>query len=90
MKKAAALAIMMVIALAASQPAVAGVGGCRTLGCPGGWNLEVVAPQEQTPSVLDTVGGALPLDVYAFLKALFTQKGNDGGTVIEAPQTPTT
>ncbi len=91
MKKVAALAIMMVIALAASQPAMAGVGGCRTLGtCPGGWSLTASGPQEQTPSVLDALRGALPTDVYTFLKALFIEKGNDGGIVTEAPQTPTT
>jgi hypothetical protein len=83
MKKAAALAILAMVAIATAQPAVAGVGGCYGKigvgGC-GGWALTESGRQatSNTPSVLDSLNAALPADVVAFLKAMF-----------EAPETPT-
>jgi len=90
MKKIAALMVLaLMAALASAQPAMAGVGGCKTLVCGGGWNLSVSGSQQsKAPAVLDSLHAALPADVVAFLKAMVEQK-NDTPTVVQQPQAPT-
>jgi hypothetical protein len=91
MKKVAALAVLAMVALATAQPAVAGVGGCYgKIGVGGCWALTDSGRQEtkNTPSVLDSLNGALPADVVAFLKMMF-QPTPDGPVVADEPA-PTT
>jgi hypothetical protein len=90
-KRVVVLAIMALVAVIASQPAMAGVGGCRIPGVggcgPGGGQLSSYAPEVRTPSLLDNLSGALPADVIAFLRTMFDRKAD--GTVIEQPSTIT-
>jgi len=92
MKKMAALAIVALVAVAVSQPAMAGVGGCRVpgVGGCGNWQLTSVGSQPRTMTLLDSLQGALPADVLAMVKVLLQQKTSDQPTVIETPQSVTT
>ncbi|HZI93075.1 MAG TPA: hypothetical protein VFE84_02430 [Patescibacteria group bacterium] len=78
MKKTMILAVVAMVAmLAVSQPAMAGVGGCRP-GVGGCWLLTVnQAPT--TPSILDSLSGAIPYHVLAAAKALLHGSKDNGG-----------
>ncbi|MGH9866624.1 MAG: hypothetical protein ACREAA_00460 [Candidatus Polarisedimenticolia bacterium] len=92
MKKVAALAIVALVAVAASQPSVAGVGGCSPRAGVGGcWQLTASNPQPRTLTVVDSLRGAIPAEVLAMLRALLQEKStSDRPPVIETPQSVTT
>ncbi|HKY34248.1 MAG TPA: hypothetical protein VJV23_17100 [Candidatus Polarisedimenticolia bacterium] len=76
MKKMAVLALMGLIAVAVSQPAMAGVGGCGTRpGVGGCWQL-TDRQVENTPTVLEVLGSALPAHISAMLRLMFEQKSD--------------
>ena len=67
-----ALAVAMVV-----TPVEAGVGGCGPRsgvgGCRPGWQATAYnVPEVQSPSILDRMGGALPLQVRILLKGLLS------------------
>ena len=87
-KRIAVLAVMALVAMAASQPANAGVGGCLigVGGCgPGGWHL-TANPTVGDPGILDNLRGLVPAHLVAYLKAQFDSR-RDGRT--EQPADPT-
>lgn len=92
MKRFSALMVMAAIAMMAAQPASAGVGGCRIPGVGGcepggGWQLNAAGgPAERTPSVLDRLAGALPVDVIVMLELIF---GETPGTIEQPQDDPT-
>lgn len=93
-KKGIAFAVIMVLAvLVGSEPASAcrpipGVGGCG----PGGWNLTAQDTGTRNPSVLDNARGALPVQMFAFLKAMLAERTAtpDDGGLVAAPEDLTT
>ncbi len=95
-KRIAVAAIMAVALLAASQPALAGVGGCKPIagvgGC-GGWLITSQEMDSQTPSILDYSQGAIPAQFHAFLKAMLgdrTGGTQEEGELLAAPEDLTT
>src|SRR5262245_17444116 len=82
LKKVAALAVVAMIAmLAASQPAMAGVGGCSPR--PGGAGCRQLPrswPLGKTPVRVDNLPGVHSYDVIAAIKALAAGK-KDSGTL---------
>lgn len=90
MKKIAMLALVAVVALMASQPAVAGVGGCRP-NC--GWALDSNNPLEdaRTPSLVDRLNNVLSTEMVAFLRVVFDNSPvQDAGTLEQQPGDLTT
>ena len=84
-RKLAILAALAVVAiLAVSEPAMAGVGGCRNPGVggcgPGGGFLTTNAPSvSKVVLVLDSLRGAIPQEMIALVKSLYEGRQNRGG-----------
>jgi len=77
-KKLAVLMAVAVVAVLVSQPAVAGVGGCGArIGVGGCWQANVNTKVTTTPSLLDTLDGALPVQMTSLLKAMFGRTNAD-------------
>ena len=80
-RKMVALTGLVLVVVLVSQPAMAGVGGCRRPGVGGcgsgstqiSFNTE--PETTPTPSVLDSLGGAIPTHVITLLRVLFVQQG---------------
>lgn len=86
-------AIMIMAVLAASQPASAGVGGCNPRAGVGGcWFLTAQDTGTRTPSFLDNARGAVPVQMFAFLKAMLAERTAtpDDGGLVAAPEDLTT
>lgn len=70
-------ALVLVVAMV-SEPALAGVGGCRRPGVggcgSGGWELTVNNEPTNTPSVLEYLRGAVPTHVITLLQVMFTDE----------------
>lgn len=87
-KKVAAAAIMVLAVALASQPAMAGVGGCKfgVGGC-GSGQLTSNSPASNIPVLLDGLKGAIRADYIEWLKTYFDafKKGGQvqqGGTQV--------
>jgi len=75
-KKLAILMAVAAVAVMFSAPATAGVGGCGPRigvgGCgPGGWQVNTNTRVTTTPTLLESLDGALPVQMTAFLRAMF-------------------
>ena len=75
-RKMLALTALVLVVAMVSEPALAGVGGCRRPGVggcgSGGWELNVNNQPTNTPSVLDSLRGAVPTHVITLLRVMFT------------------
>jgi len=78
-RKMAVLGALVLVAMMAAQPAMAGVGGCRPLpGVGGCWQLSTTTtPTSFVPVLLDGMRGAVPADLVAAAKALYEGKKSD-------------
>jgi hypothetical protein len=89
-RKVAAAAILILMAALASQPAMAGVGGCGKFpgvgGC--GWGqLTSNAPTSNIPVVLDTLRGAVRADYLEWIKMVLHGGKKDVGVQQGGTQT---
>ncbi len=75
-RKMLALTALVLVVAVVSDPALAGVGGCRRPGVggcsDGGWEITVNNQPTNTPSVLDYLRGAVPTHVITLFKVMFT------------------
>ena len=78
-KKVAAAAIVVLAVALASQPAMAGVGGCRfgVGGC-GSGQLTSNSPTSNVPVLFDNLRGAVRADYIEILKTWFREFKKDG------------
>ncbi len=73
-KKLAILMAVAVIAVMVSEPAMAGVGGCGPRNGVGGcWMVTTNTRVATSPTLLESLDGALPVQMTAFLRAMFGQ-----------------
>lgn len=77
-RKSMVLTALVLVVAMVSEPALAGVGGCRLPGVggcgSGGWELNANNEPTNTPSVLEYLRGAVPTHVITLLQVMFTSE----------------